>query len=183
MQSVFAYQQISESVFNVRDETLQISASSYYSPNLEAPFRAIFGPESSATEAANQWTTATQSYLYGQFTGTYSCCVTLVDDQSIMGEWLQVQSSVPHAMKEFSIMSNFLNPMRAPKAFVLAGSKDGIEWTLLHRESDIELWEPKQTRTFQIGRLLPLTHFRLIVSSTAGMDGWLTIDKLHFYGD
>jgi len=183
MQSIFSYQQIAESVFHIRDETINVSASSYYSPNLEAPFRAIFGPESSTTEAANQWTTSTQSYLHGQFTGTYSCLRTMVSDEPVLGEWLQVQSSVPHVMREFSIMSNFLNPMRAPKAFVLAGSNDGAEWTLLQREGGIETWEPKQTRTFQIENLLPFTRFRLIVSSTSGTDGWLTIDKLLFYGD
>ncbi len=183
MQSIFSQQQIIESVFHVRDETIQVSASSYYSPNLEAPFRAIFGPESSATEAANQWTTSTQSYLNGQFTGTYTCLRTVVSNEPVLGEWLQVQSSVPHVMKQFSIMSNFLNPMRAPKAFVLAGSNDGMEWTFLHRESGIESWSPKQTRSFQIGNPLPFTHFRLIVSSTSGSEGWLTIDKLHFYGD
>ena len=97
--SLFAHHPIAEAVFYHlgKNETLHITSSSYYSPNLEAPFRAVFGPESSATEAANQWTTGTPSYdVNGQFTGTYSCCSTMVDGEAVTGEWIQVESSAPH---------------------------------------------------------------------------------------
>ncbi len=189
MSSLFSPPPITESSFVLpaTNETITVSASSYYSANLEAPFRAVFGPESSENEAANsnQWTTGTPSYSPegGHFIGTYACCGTVVDDQSVHGEWLQVQSSRPRVVTALSIMCNHLNPLRAPAAFVLAGSSDGVQWTSLCSEEAVGEWAPKQIKTFHVRRSLQVTHLRLIVCRTAGSEGWLTIDKVKFHED
>jgi hypothetical protein len=174
---------IYESTFLLGDnKSLTVSSSSYYVPNLEAPFRALFGPESSEFATANQWTTGTPSYTDGgHFAGSYSCCNTMVDTDSVRGEWLQVKFSCPQVFRELSIMANRLNPLRAPKAFVLAGSTDGVNWTALCHEDGLDIWAPKEKRTFSLTASLPLTHFRLIVKSTVGTEGWLTIDKMLFH--
>jgi hypothetical protein len=157
------------------------SASSYYLPNLEAPFRALFGPESSEYATANQWTTGTASYVDdGKYAGTYSCCRTPVEDAVVAGEWLQVHYEAPKTFTAFSIMSNQLNNLRAPRAFVLAGSTDGVSWTALHKEDGIETWGKKEKRTFQIQHPKPMNYYRLVVQSTVGTEGWLTVDKLLF---
>jgi hypothetical protein len=172
-----------ESTFLMSDgDTLTASASSYFLPNMEAPFRALFGPESSEHATANQWTTANQTYSdQGRYAGTYSCCSTLVDGEAVAGEWLQAQYGAPRTFRGFSIMSNYLNSGRAPRDFVLAGSDDGKTWTALHREEGMALWGRKAKREFLIKNPLPLTYYRLIVQSTVDNEGFLTVDKLLFF--
>ena len=165
------------------DETFTASASSYYLPNTEAPYKAFSTLETSATAGSdtNQWTTGTASYETGEFNGTYSCCYTKVDGSTVAGEWLQLECTKKHVVESFSIMANFWNPVRAPRSLVLAGSDDGVVWVVLHAGNDIDMWTSKQIRTFNVSTRQAVYFFRLIVTSVHGTQSWLTIDKLRFY--
>ena len=162
--------------------TREISASSYYAPNNECPEKAFGLSETSfkQEDATNQWTTAMPSYVDGAFAGNYSCCHTIVDGKNVAGEWLQVKYLNQIIISGFSIQANCLNPSRAPAEVILAGSNDGCEWTMLHSETSIGEWTPKQARIFQVNQSRPLRYFRLIVPRNSG-DGWVTIDKLRFF--
>lgn len=164
--------------------TREISASSYYALNNESPEKAFGLSETSfrQEDATNQWTTAWPSYVDGAFSGNYICCHTIVDGKDVAGEWLQVQSRNTRIISGLSIQANCLNPARAPTEFVLAGSNDGSEWTMLHSETGIGEWTPKQERVFRVDQSRPLRYFRLIVLRNAG-DGWVTIDKLRFLSE
>ena len=165
------------------DETFSASASSFYSPNKETPYKAFSTLETSATTGAdtNQWTSGAPSYETGSFTGTYSCCHTVVDGNTVSGEWLQLQCTEKHMVDSFSIMANFWNPYRAPRSFVFAGSDDGVTWSALHTEHGIDRWTSKQIRTFSVSVKRAVHFYRLIVTSVHGTQSWLTIDKLRLY--
>ena len=169
-------------------ETFIASASSYYAPNAEAPYKAFSAYETSPVPGTdtNQWTTEVPSYKGGIYSGTYNCCSTTVDGIVVRGEWLQLQCSNSHRVVSFSIMANCWNAIRAPRSFILAASDDGKSWTSLHIEEEIGVWESKEERVF----VLPASTckkdarvFRLIVTSNHGPDEWLTIDKLNLYED
>ena len=174
---------MNDTTFTQGDETYTASASSYYSPNSETPYKAFSTLETSATAGSdtNQWTTGTSSYETGGFTGTYSCCRTLVDGMPVAGEWLQMQCTQKHVVGSFSIMANYWNPTRAPRSLVLAGSDDGVVWTVLHSEHDIDQWASKQVKVFDVSIKKAVHFHRLIVTSVHGTQSWLTIDKLRFY--
>ena len=166
--------------------TREVSASSYYAPNNETPEKAfgLLETSSSPHDAKNQWTTALPSYNKdGMFSGNYTCCTTMVDGQPIAGEWLQVEARRPQVISAFRILANHLNPDRAPRSLVLAGSNDGTVWTAMHTETQLDPWAPKESRVFHLVKQqqLPFHCFRLIVTRNSGTDGWVTIDKLHFY--
>jgi hypothetical protein len=167
------------------DEVFVASASSFYAPNKEMPFKAFSASETSAIPGSdtNQWTTGTASYETGDFTGTYSCCSTSVNGKVVEGEWLQLQCSKPHVLKSFSITANYWNPVRAPKSFVLAGSEYGDVWTVLHAEQELGLWSSMQTRHFAVSSDYAARYFRLITTAVHGTQSWLTIDKLALFGD
>ena len=166
-------------------EVFVASASSFYAPNREMPFKAFSSSETSAIPGSdtNQWTTGIASYETGNFTGTYSCCCTSVDGIVVEGEWLQLQCSKPHVLNSFSITANYWNPVRAPKSFVLAGSEDGVIWAVLHAEQEVGEWSSKQTRHFTVSSDYAARYFRLITTAVHGTQSWLTIDKLRLYED
>jgi len=185
---IFPSCHVSGDLFTDGDETFTASASSYYSPNAEKPYKAFSDLESSSEPCTdtNQWTTCYPLYstTTGEYEGTYSCCNTSVYGTNIAGEWLQLHSTKKRAVKSFSVTANYGNPSRAPRSFILVCSDDGVTWTLLHAEHAISGWESKQSRMFRVLEEPPQDsyhYFRLIVPSTCGTEGWLTIDKLKFY--
>ena len=167
------------------DETFTASASSYFAQNQETACKAFSLPETSDTQGSdtNQWTTGTPSYENGVYSGTYSCCQTIVDGEPVSGEWLQLHCSRAHSAESFTLTANCWNPSRAPKSFVLAGS-DGKTWTKLHSEENLAEWASKETRKFTISQKQAVKIFRLIVKSVhEPRESWLTIDKFKLYGN
>ena len=102
-----------------------------------------------------------------------------MDGKHVEGEWLQVKYLNQHTISSFSIQANCLNPGRAPAEVVLAGSNNWSEWTLLHSETNICEWIPRQACIFQVAQSCPLCYFCLIVHRNSG-DCWVTTDKLLF---
>ena len=176
---------MSSSTFTSGSETFTASASSYWvgSPvdlsNYD--WKAFSGSVSSST-SYYQWTTSTGPYSgggIGAYTGTVS---TVVDGGAILGEWLQLQSTVQHTLGSFSIMACYGNPTRAPKAFVLTGSNNGVTWTSLTAVSSLASWTANLVRTFTVPTAQAYMYFRLIVTNTTGTsETFLTIDKLKLY--
>jgi hypothetical protein len=179
---------MSDDRFTDGDKTFTVTASSYYAPNAEKPYKAFAGLESSAEPGSdtNQWTTSCPLYSVatGNFEGTYLCCNTSVYGTNVPGEWLQLHSDQKHAVHSIRVTANFGNPSRAPRSFLLVGSDDEATWTLLHSEHAIDGWESKQSRVFVVPDETAhdsYHYFRLVVPETCGVEGWLTIDKLQFY--
>ena len=177
---------MSGDTFTSGSETFTALASSYYSPSNEAAWRAFSGASTSNVGGTNvnAWT-ASQGFYPSSGGGAYiGTASTIVDGNAIKGEWLQLQSTARHTLGSFSIMTCHLNPTRAPKSFVLAGSNDGAIWVSLHAVSDLATWTANLQRTFPVPVLQAFSFFRLITTNTTGAtagEAYLTIDKLTLY--
>ena len=165
-------------------ETFTASASSFYAPTNEASWRAFSGASTSGVAGTNvnAWTANTGFYSGSGGGGYTSTTSTVVDGQAILGEWLQLQSTVQHTLGSFSIMACYGNPTRAPKSFVLAGSNEGSVWVSLQTVADLTAWTANLQRTFTVPAAQAFSFFRLIVTNTTGRsETYLTIDKLTLY--
>jgi hypothetical protein len=69
------------------------------------------------------WAAANGNYNGATYTGSAS---TTVSGSVVNGDWLQIQSSVPLIM--YSHIFHVANYANAVKAFVVAGSNDGVTW-------------------------------------------------------
>ena len=130
-----------------------------------------------------QWNSGTASYattgVLGAYTGTYS---SIVDGGTILGEWLQLQTSLRYQLGAFSIPGDATLFARMPVSFVLAGSNDGSTWTSLQTVSGLSAWTSKLLRTFSVPHIQSWAYFRLIVTNVSSTsDGYSIIDKLRFY--
>jgi hypothetical protein len=100
------------------------------------------------------------------------------------GEWLQLQ--VPSAVNLNSFVLypqiNSTNYNRAPSKFLIAGSNDTLNWTVLHNQSTAITWTDSNSISFtcnQNNNIDKFIYFRIIVLSTnTGTDGYTTIGYL-----
>ena len=133
----------------------------------------------SATTA--DWTASAGGY---SATGAYTANAfsTVVDGTVYWGEWIQLQTGNARPLGPYSIQAHPSIGARTPGSWIIAGSNDGVVWTLLD-SSQISAgltWTASQIRTFipspPISRTF--TYFRLIELASAGdsfggLDEWM----------
>jgi hypothetical protein len=109
---------------------------------------------------------------------------TDIDTYFAMGEWIQIQLSQPVMLGQLAVVANILNPSRAPKSMVLAGSNDGSTWTSLYFNDFMPTSTAGSTYSptgvygdYQV----KYSYYRLIVSKIGPSQGVLSFDKLRLY--
>ena len=141
------------------------------------------------SSGTNQWSSQS-SGCYGTYSSVnvykYSCTksTTLSDSSVFKGEWVQIK--IPNAITlssyGFAVVNSLLP--RAVSGWVLAGSRDGVSWNMIHNVSAFTSWATGVTNSAQIFQLQawpePYTYFRLIVTSICSST-YLTIDELMLF--
>jgi len=147
---------------------------------------------------SNRWSSITANYnttapfLYN--TTTYQTNIGGTVNANVAGEWLQIQSSVPVVMNNFSLApagATSVQSTEFPQRFYICGSNDGSTWTPMIDCSFSQLpflagklfFTPSYTITNYIlptvqnsnasitgysGALNPYTYFRMVVTNVTG---------------
>jgi hypothetical protein len=81
--------------------------------------------------STNRWGSVQNSYnsQNGTYLGTVN---TIVSDVSVSGEWIQLKSSIPLTMNNYTFSSG-TNARQLPKVYTIAGSDDGTNWYTIQR--------------------------------------------------
>jgi hypothetical protein len=126
------------------------------------------------------YTVALANGLKGYAQTTFS---TVIDNVAYYGEWLQLKTGLARSLGAYSIQATQHNPGRVPGQFVVAGSVDGVSWTLIDSQTTLTVWTvfsiqtfvpPVQSRAF--------THFRLVVLATGSTgDNLVSIEEWMLY--
>lgn len=99
------------------------SASSVYAGDLSA-YKAF----DNTLTGTSRWVSVLVGYntTTGAFTGSYSTTIQTIG--SILGEWLQLQSSIPVVLQSYTFWSGGNSTYRMPKQYYIVGSNDGSTW-------------------------------------------------------
>ena len=125
-------------------------------------------------------TTATDEWSTGLYyaSGVYSQnAYTVVDGTNVYGEWLQLQCGSLHVLGQYSLKAHFSLPLRMPSNFMLAVSNDGVLWSSVDARTSVSGWVAASFKTFSVSKLAYARYFRLIVQSSNGGDGYVSISK------
>ena len=122
---------------------------------------------------------ALAAYSGGAYVGT---ALTVVDGVTLNGEWLQLQSANAHALSAYAIQTQAgAACMRAPTNFVVAVSNDGVTWLNFDSRSGNTVWTDSQKKSFYNSGVVIAKYFRLIVTSMAGFDAYLVVNRWLLY--
>jgi hypothetical protein len=173
---------MSGAVATIDSVTYTVSASSNLAGN--EPYKAFALAQSTAS-TNNGWTIASSAYkLSSPNAGTYlGSFTTEIDGNVYGGEWVQLQVSRPIMLGNVAIQANILNPGRAPRTALLAGSKDGTTWTHLDGGPLLMTWTAGKINSYdhRSSALDLYTSFRLVTITLAPNQGILSFDKMRLY--
>jgi hypothetical protein len=125
---------------------------------------------------ATAYTSGTGNYLNsgGNITSTF------VSGTDIRGEWLQLYYDKGFAANSITITSITGSNAKCPKDFIIAGSKEGSNWTLLSSQVGIGTYSP--SNIISIYNFTSYNYYRLIVTKTIS-DASLSIADISFGGN
>jgi hypothetical protein len=154
------------------------SASSIYSPN-ETHYNA-FNQDNSTVSSTNFWTTSQDSYssTNGSYLGTVS---TIISGVSVLGEWLQIQLPIPIILNNYNIYTWPNVFTRAPKEFRIAGSNDGLTWTLVDSQTNITGYTTSGKSFTISSNTKAYTYYRLVILSNNNSI-YITIAEWELFG-
>jgi hypothetical protein len=113
------------------------------------------------------------------FNGNYvGSTTTTVSATSYSGEWVQIQFQDPEYIRQVNI--NVIDTSHAPTDFVVAGSLDGITWSLIHRRTGA-LFSPGFDSVFQVQNPGTYTHVRFIATRLFGNVSTVRISHLKLF--
>jgi len=84
--------------------------------------------------------------------------------------WIQYAFSggQAYAINKYSLASANDEPNRDPKNWTLQASNDGVNWTTLDTQSNMDFSDRKQTKTFTISNTAPYKIYRLNITANHG---------------
>jgi hypothetical protein len=99
--------------------------------------------------------------------GAYQGAVTTVDvlGNSYPGGWLQIQMPVSIILSSYQLATDGGNQLRT---WVILGSRDGINWTLVDSQPFTTAWTDFVQRTFTPTTTQAYNYFRLVASNSSG---------------
>jgi len=99
--------------------------------------------------------------------GAYQGSTTTVDSlgNSYPGAWLQVQMPVSIILSSYQLATDSGNQLRA---WVILGSRDGINWTLVDSQPLTTAWTNFVHRTFTPTTTQAYNYFRMVASNSSG---------------
>jgi hypothetical protein len=85
---------------------------------------------------ANTWASPVSTYntTNGAYLGSVSTAIIGIAGSPILGEWLQIQSSVPLVLSSYTFSSGSQS-VQLPKIYYIVGSNDGNIWYPIHSAS------------------------------------------------
>ena len=170
---------LATSSWMMNGSTWTVSASSTTAPN--------YAYQAFDNLNGNAWFSGSTYNTNGSIALGVSPTTTVVSTGAVIGEWIQIQSSVPVVCTSiaFGIGSNAYPNTNTPRQYTIVGSNDGTTWYLLHTGSFsitgftgtsnsilINSTSTQVLTTTMIGNVItvanapyvtmPFTHFRLI---------------------
>jgi hypothetical protein len=110
--------------------------------------------------------------------------ITYYDTNSYEGEWIQIHMPQDIVIKDYSIKPSVNYATSAPRAWRLFGSRNGIEWVLLHTVGNAT-WANNDAQPFLVTCDDEYNYYRFAVS-TIYTDGstpsTVEIEKIEIYG-
>lgn len=85
--------------------------------------------------------------------------------------WVQYRSTVPAIVTKYTITSANDVPERDPRDWNLAGSNDGVNWTVLDSRSGQAFSSRFLKKTYSVENTLSFTHYRLNITANNGHTG------------
>lgn len=132
-----------------------------------------------STSSGFGWTIATNGrYYLGDYVFSPPF-TTVVSGVSYTGEWLQIQFSFSFVLTKYQLYTWESDMTRAPKLFVIAGSNDGITWSLVDYENNITGWTTAG-KIFYANNTTPYKYYRLVVNKNNG-GGRLSVGEWLLY--
>ena len=102
------------------------------------------------------------------------------------GEWLQVQLPTPVLVSSYIIYAGNASTTGAgqmPSKFVVLGSRDGVNWTLVNSQSGVTSWVSLTGITFTVAATQSYSYYRVVGNQlTTGCNGYFAINELILYG-
>jgi hypothetical protein len=97
-----------------------------------------------------------------------------------MGEWIQVQLTVPSAVSAFQLIPLSNKVESLPNSFVVVGSNDGLVWSLVSSVTNQFIFFNGAT-TYPVLANIPYRFYRLVMThahTTVGISGFILLDTL-----
>ena len=137
-----------------------VSSSSTHASSKD-PFRAFDSSSTTEWSPLNALYTGTNNV----YAGTVS---TLVSDVLYQGEWIQLNYNKGFSLTSLAITGLVASNLKCPNNFIVAGSINGSNWTLLSSQVGITNYTTTPTKTFSIYNSTNYNFYRIIVTKTIG---------------
>ena len=124
------------------------------------------------TNVSNYWQAQYSPAVYNTSTGVYTGSQSL---GGYSGEWLKLRLSVAICLTSYSIQ-NRSDVLIAPKTWVLLGSNDGTNWSLVDSQIGIT-FGLGETKTFTTTSSVTFTYFAVVIAVTNGTYGSTCISE------
>jgi hypothetical protein len=121
---------------------------------------------------STQWASAGSNYATAANGGGYLASNVTVDvsGNSYNGDWLQIQMPVSVVLSSYTVTNRndgFYN-QTAPKNWVILGSRDGTNWTLVNQQVGVTSWTQGGTLTFTVSITQAFSYFRFVTTVVLG---------------
>jgi len=119
--------------------------------------------------------------IYSNLT-PYTTTTSNISGSNFSGEWIQLYYDKGFAATSFSLSGIAASNAKCPNNFIVAGSIDTFNWTLLSSQVGVIDYTNNPTKTFSLYNFTSYNYYRLIVTKTIG-DTTLSISELSFKGN
>jgi hypothetical protein len=130
-------------------------------------------------DRSKEWTTFWFEYdSDGSYLGSAS---TMISGITYNGAWLQIRLSESVTLSSYKIYTRSDSLTRGPRIFSIAGSIDGLIWSLVDFRSDSTPFSMDGKSYNLTNTPEPFSHYRLIVTAKLPGDSWLSICEWELY--
>ena len=169
-------------VTSINGKNYVASASSEYSAGFEA-WRAF--DKVWVTTTNSSWAGVTGYYTSAPYACAGTITTTDLNGTSYLGDWVQIQFPSPVLLSSYTIypINQSGNQTQAPSKFVILGSRDGVNWTLVNSQSGIA-WTYGVGQTFSASVTQSFNYYRLVSIQLSGVNATqvTNIAEIIYYG-
>ncbi len=151
----------------------------YYFTALSASIAATPTPTPAPTlvNSVNQSSAYTVTASGGS--GIYGYTWTAVSQNTVYGEWIQVQWTTSKILGSYHLVPRSIGTMF--RGFMLVASNDGINWQTLDTENNTIFWNALTPTPFYVSTGTSYSYYRLIITQaptdgTFDLAGWIMYD-------
>jgi hypothetical protein len=149
---------------------ITLSASHEVNSSYEA-WKALDGVDSHSINNSNSWA-ANWNNGSGNFPDAADA-----DDPA----WFQFEVDTATTLYQYDMKAITNNTYgREPKDWTLQVSDDGVNWTTVNTQTDIDDWNANEVKTFQLDEPATGTYFRIEITANNG-DNYVGFDGFQFY--